>query len=127
MFAVYGLLNRYVARKDDAATSFFWTGTVGSVVATLIGAWFWEPMTGPDWALMAVLCLTGALGHFTLIKVYEVAEAGAVQPFAYLQLVFASALGLLVFDETLRTNVVVGATIIVGAGLFTFWRERRAR
>ncbi|SFE38796.1 DMT family transporter [Roseivivax sediminis] len=127
MFALYGLLNRYVARKDDAATSFFWTGTVGAVVSTAIGIWFWEPMTRPDWVMMAVLCVTGALGHFTLIKTYEVAEAGAVQPFAYLQLVFASTLGLVVFGEALRPNVVIGATIIVAAGLFTFWRERVAK
>ncbi|ETX30457.1 DMT family transporter [Roseivivax isoporae] len=125
MFALYGLLNRYVARRDTAATSFFWTGTVGAVVSTAIGIWFWEPMSGPDWALMATLCVTGASGHWLLIKVYEVAEAGAVQPFAYLQLVFASALGLVVFGETLRPNVVIGAAIIVAAGLFTFWRERR--
>lgn len=124
MFALYGLLTRYVARKDDAATSFFWTGTVGAVAMTTVGVWFWEPMTGPDWAWMGALCITGALGHYTLIKCYEVAEASAVQPFAYLQLVFASALGITVFDETVRINVAAGAALIVGAGLFTLWRQR---
>jgi len=125
MFALYGLLTRYVARKDSAATSFFWTGTVGSVAMTAVGVWFWEPMSGPDWGWMALLCVTGALGHFTLIKCYEVAEASSVQPFAYLQLVFASALGLVVFGETIRTNVAFGAALIVGAGLFTLWRQRQ--
>ena len=124
MFALYGLLTRYAARKDDAATSFFWTGTVGAVVMTAIGVWFWEPMSGPDWVWMAALCVTGVAGHWLLIKVYEVAEASAVQPFAYLQLVFASALGLLVFGETLRTNVVIGGGLVVAAGLFTLWRAR---
>ena len=127
MFALYGLLTRYVARKDSAATSFFWTGTVGSVAMTAVGAWFWEPMSGPDWGWMAALCVTGALGHYTLIKCYEVAEASSVQPFAYLQLVFASALGVLVFGETIRLNVALGAALIVGAGLFTLWRQRQAR
>ncbi|MEQ9258547.1 MAG: DMT family transporter, partial [Roseovarius sp.] len=82
MFALYGLLTRYVGRVDSAATSFFWTGTVGMVAMTAVGAWFWEPMTGPDWALMGLLCITGAAGHYTLIKCYELAEASAVQPFA---------------------------------------------
>jgi len=126
MFALYGLLTRYVARQDTAATSFFWTGTVGSVAITAVGAWFWEPMTAPDWAWMAALCVTGAAGHYTLIKCYEVAEASAVQPFAYLQLVFASTIGILVFSETIRLNVALGAALIVGAGLFTLWRQRRA-
>ncbi|GHF43049.1 DMT family transporter [Seohaeicola zhoushanensis] len=125
MFAVYGLLTRYAGRKDRTATSFFWTGTVGAVFMTAVGVWFWEPMTPSDWAWMGLLCLTGALGHWLLIRCYEVAEASAVQPFAYLQLVFASTLGLVVFHETLRLNVVIGAGIIVAAGLFTLWRERR--
>jgi drug/metabolite transporter (DMT)-like permease len=127
MFALYGLLTRYVARKDSAATSFFWTGTVGSVAMTAVGLWFWEPMSRPDWMWMAALCVTGALGHYTLIKCYEVAEASSVQPFAYLQLVFASTLGILVFGETIQANVAFGAALIVGAGLFTLWRQRQAR
>lgn len=127
MFALYGLLTRYVARTDSAATSFFYTGTVGVVAATAIGAWFWEPMVARDWGWMGLLCLTGALGHYTLIRCYEVAEASAVQPFAYLQLVFASALGLVVFDETLRTNVIIGAGLVVAAGLFTLFRARQAQ
>ncbi|MBS0126208.1 DMT family transporter [Thetidibacter halocola] len=124
MFALYGLLTRYVGRQDSAATSFFWTGTTGAVVATAIGMWFWEPMTTPDWGWMAALCVTGALGHYLLIRAYEVAEASAVQPFAYLQLVFASAMGVLIFGETIRPNVAFGATLIVAAGLFTLWRAR---
>ncbi len=124
LFALYGLLTRYAARQDSAATSFFWTGTIGAVVMTIIGIWYWEPMTPGDWRWMAILCVTGASGHWLLIKTYEVAEASAVQPFAYLQLVFASTIGLLVFGETLRPNVALGAAIVVGAGMFTLWRSR---
>lgn len=127
MFALYALLTRYAARKDSTATSFFWTGTMGAVAMTLVGIWFWEPMTAADWGWMAVLCVTGATGHYTLIKCYDVAEASAVQPFAYLQLVFASAAGVLIFGETIATNVILGTSIIVAAGLFTLWRERRTR
>ncbi len=125
LFALYGLLTRYAARKDDAATSFFWTGTIGAIGMTVVGVWFWEPMTGRDWIWMASLCVTGALGHWLLIRTYEAAEASAVQPFAYFQLVFASLVGLTVFGETLEFPVVLGAAIIVAAGLFTFWRERQ--
>ena len=124
MFALYGLLTRYAARRDTTATSFFWTGTVGAVAITAVGLWAWEPMTGPDWALMACLCLTGASGHWLLIRCYEVAEASVVQPFAYLQLVFAAAIGIGVFGEGVETHVVVGAGIVIAAGLFTLWRAR---
>lgn len=127
MFALYGLLTRYAGRRDTTATSFFWTGTIGAIAMTGIGVWFWEPMSGQDWIWMICLCLTGVSGHWLLIRCYEVAEASAVQPFAYLQLVFAAAIGIAVFGETVRTNVAIGCVIIVAAGLFTFWRERLQR
>lgn len=126
MFALYGLLTRYVARKDSAHTSFFWTGIGGAVVMTGIGVWYWQPMTGPDWIWMLILSTTGITGHFLLIKCLEVAEASAVQPFAYFQLVFVSFIGVMVFGETIQMNVAMGAGLIVAAGLFTFWRERVA-
>ncbi|MFN4101028.1 MAG: DMT family transporter, partial [Pararhodobacter sp.] len=126
MFALYGLLTRHVARYDSAAVSFFWTGVTGAVVTTAVGVWYWEPMTTGDWGWMALLCVTAATSHFLLIRAYEVAEASAIQPFAYLQLVFASAIGISVFGEELRANVALGAVIVVCAGLFTLWRARIA-
>lgn len=124
LFAVYGLLTRYVARGDSAAVSFFWTGTVGAAAMTLVGMWFWEPMTGADWGWMLTLCCTACLGHWLLIKAFAVAEASAIQPFAYLQLVWASGIGLFLFGEDLRTNVAIGAGLVVAAGVFTLWRQR---
>jgi len=111
MFAVYGLLTRYVARRDTTA----------------VGIWFWEPMTPGNWLLMGTLCITGVTGHWLLIRCYEVAEASAVQPFAYTQLIFTVIIGLSVFNEVLRPSVVLGAGMIVAAGLFTLWRERLQR
>ena len=124
MFALYSLLTRYAARLDRAETSFFWTGTMGCVGMTVVGVWFWENMSLPDWGWMAVLCVTGATGHYLLIRVYELAEASAVQPFAYLQLVFASVIGVTVFHETIEWNVALGAALVIAAGLFTLWRAQ---
>ena len=125
LFAVYSLLTRYVSRKDSAETSFFWTGIVGAIAISLVGVWYWEPMTQADWGWMLMLCIMATAGHWTLIKCYELAEASALQPFAYFQLVFATMVGILLFGESLKLNVVVGAAIIVLAGLFTLLRERR--
>ncbi|MGB0900225.1 DMT family transporter [Halocynthiibacter sp.] len=126
MFALYGLLTRYASRKDSAMISFFWTGIGGSVAMTLVGIWFWKPMASDDWVWMITLCFSGVLGHWLLIKCYAVAEASAVQPFAYLQLVWVSILGVTLLGETLRTNVMIGTVVVVGAGVFALWRERVA-
>ena len=124
MFAVYGLLTRHVARDDPSMVSFFWTGVAGAVMITLIGIWDWHWLAPMDWVWMASLCTIGILSHYLLIRAYELAEASALQPFAYTQLVWVSIIGVLVFGEVLRPNVVVGACIVVAAGLFTLWRTR---
>lgn len=123
-FALYGLLTRYVARRDSASVSFLWTGMAGALAMTPLGLWNWAPMTLPEWGLMLSLCLTSALSHWLLIRTYEVAEASAVQPFAFLQLVFIAIVGMAFFGETLRLNVAIGAGIVVAAGVFTLWRQR---
>ena len=125
LFALYGLLTRYAGQYDNSSTSFFWTGIIGCIAMTAIGLNFWDPVSQADWSIMLILSASGMLGHFLLIKCYEVAEASAVQPFAYLQLIWASIIGIIIFGEQITTNVFIGACIIVGAGLFTLWRERK--
>ena len=125
LFSLYGLLTRYVGQYDNSSTSFFWTGVVGSIAMTIIGLNYWDPVSKSDWSIMLLLSASGVVGHYLLIKCYEVAEASAVQPFAYLQLIWASMIGIIIFGEQITTNVLIGACIIVGAGLFTLWRERK--
>jgi drug/metabolite transporter (DMT)-like permease len=67
----------------------------------------------------------GTTSHYFLIKAYSHLTAVEVQPITYLQLVLSVALATLLFNETLTTNMVIGAIIVVGAGLFTVWREHR--
>lgn len=124
LFALYGLFTRYVARKDAASVTFFWAGIVGALAITPIGLMHWQPMSGTDWVWMGILCCTAVLAHYLMIRAYEVAEASAVQPFAFLQLVFIAILGVTLFDEHLRPSLILGAVIVVAAGLFTLWRAR---
>lgn len=124
LFALYGLLTRHVSRDDPAQVSFFWTGIAGATAVTVLGIGQWEWLAPADWIWMALLCVCGILSHYLLIRAYELAEASALQPFAYTQLVWVSFIGVLVFGEVLQPNVVIGAAIVVAAGLFTLWRAR---
>ncbi|MBC6407169.1 MAG: DMT family transporter [Rhodobacteraceae bacterium] len=124
LFALYAVLNRYAARRDAALTSFFYMGVVGMLFMTPIGLWHWQAMAGSDWAWMGLLCLLGATGHWFFIKAFALAEASALQPFAYLQMPFAVVIGLAVFGESLQSHVAIGSLLVIGAGLFTLWRTR---
>lgn len=123
MMAVYSICTRLAGRTDTAMTSFFYTGIVGSIVASLAGLPIIAPMAGWDWAFMGLLCATGIASHFCLIKAYDYLDAVVVQPLSYYQLVLSAFIGVLVFHEALKPNVVAGSVIIVAAGLFTIWRE----
>jgi drug/metabolite transporter (DMT)-like permease len=126
MFALYGLLTRRAAQTDSAETSFFYTGVAGAAAISLVGPFFWDPMQNPtDWAWMIALCISGAFGHFLLIKTYEVAEASVVQPFAYFQLLFVTILGLTLFGEALDPVTAAGGGLILAAGVYTIWRTGR--
>ena len=127
LFALYSLLTRFAARKDDAVTSFFWTGVVGAFAITLVGVWQWEKMENFDYYWMLLLSIFGVLGHFMLIKCYELAEASTLQPFAYFHLVFGAFIGITLFSEVVETSTAIGTIIVIGAGLFTLFRERRAK
>jgi drug/metabolite transporter (DMT)-like permease len=126
MFAIYALLTRRAARLDTSETSFFYTGVAGAVAITLVGPFFWTPIErGPDWGWMAALCVMGALGHFLLIKAYEVAEAGTVQPFAYFQLIFIAILGFALFGERPDGWTILGAGVILAAGVYAMLRQAK--
>ncbi|MGF1649695.1 MAG: DMT family transporter [Hyphomicrobiaceae bacterium] len=127
MFAAYQILTRWVGRSDKPATSFFYTGIGGAIGMTAIGPFFAEPMAMEHWAFMAALCVTGATGHFLLIKAYEAAEAASLQPFAYLQLAATSAIGVFVFGETLTLKFFGGTALIVVAGLLALQFNQRRR
>ena len=127
MMAVYGILTRYAARRDAAETSFFWTAMAGGIAMLCIGPFFWLPPIGSDWGWMGLLCLTGTGGHYLLIKALDSTKASTIQPFAYLQLVFASSVGILIFADALDPMLIIGSSIIVSSGLFALQRERKVK
>ena len=63
------------------------------------------------------------LGIVSLEKAFESAEASVLQPFTYLQLFFASIIGIMIFNEELTTNTLAGGTIVVCSGIFAAWRN----
>ena len=123
MFALYGIATRAVGRVDRSMTSFFYTGIAGAVAISLIGPFYMVPIDMRDWGWMGLLCACGILSHYLLIRAYDILEAGEVQPLTYFQLVIGSFIAVTVFGERLSWNMVAGAIIVVGAGLFTVWRE----
>ncbi len=68
----------------------------------------------------------GVMGYYSLVAAMRMGELSFVTPFRYTRLLFALIVAVLMFGERPDLLTLIGATIIVAAGLFTLWRETRA-
>ena len=122
-YAVYQILTRFVSKFDASETSFFYTGITGAIILSFVGPFFYIDVLKSDWVLILMICFLGTSAHYFVIKAYQYSEASLLQPFNYLQLVFVSLIGMIVFNEVLEIPVLIGSLMVVSAGLFTFWRN----
>lgn len=123
-FGCYSVMTRLANNADGhGRASFFYTGVAGAVAITLVGPFFATPMAWADIGWVLILSLTGMSGHYLLIRALDATESVRIQPFVYLQMVFAIAIGWLVFDEKVDPWMLTGMGLIVGAGLYAIGRE----
>jgi drug/metabolite transporter (DMT)-like permease len=125
MWALYQILVRLCSRTDGSDTTLLWSALVGLATTSVTGPFMWVPPDREAWVLLVVLAVAGSLAHYALIKGLQLAEASAVQPYTYTLLVFAAFWGLVVFGDIPDAWTILGATIIVGSGLYTWYRERQ--
>ncbi|WP_299376292.1 DMT family transporter [uncultured Tateyamaria sp.] len=124
-FASYTLITRRLGPDEDAWTSLFYTGLVGSVILTAMIPFHLPTFTGPVVALLCIIGAVGTLGQLMLIRALSMAEAGLLAPFNYTGLVFAVLWGLVLFSEVPDAWTLLGALVIAGAGIYVWHRETR--
>ena len=127
LLATYSILTRKVSKFDNAETSFFWVAIIGCIVMTIIGPFYWEVLKPEDVSWFLLLCFLSTLGHFLFIKALETTQASVLQPFTYLQLFFASIIGISIFNDILTTSLLIGGVMIVGSGIFASIRTHKIR
>lgn len=123
-FAVYLVLTRMAAKFDTIGTSAFYTGVVGLSVLTIFLPLEWKTPTIEEWGWLLLASVLGLCGHISVIKALSMAEASVLQPFFYVVLVWATFLGFIIFDDIPDFITIIGACIIVGSGLYAWYRER---
>ena len=123
--ALYQLATRHLGKSDHAYTTLFYTAALGTIICSLIVWIDWQPIKLIDWSLMIGLGFSAALGHFFLIKAFQMAPASALMLFTYSSLIWALIFGYWLFDEMPDQQTVFGSLIIIGSGLYIYIREKR--
>jgi len=123
---LYQILTRKLV-GEDPRTMLFYSALVGTVAMTLALPWGFSgaaltPHTG---VLFLLLGLLAGLGHWSVIGAFLRAPASMLTPYTYLQILWSTAYGYLVFDHMPDGWSGVGMGVIVGSGLLLALHERR--
>ena len=126
-FAGYAISTRFLGQNENPWTSFLYTALIGCVASCFIVPFVWETPIPSDAALMSVMGIFSGAGHYFLIRAFTITEASFLAPFGYLALPLNTLWGFLFFAEIPDAVTYLGAAIIVGAGVYVWYRESFAR
>ena len=133
VMAVIGLSIRDLATRSTpksitslqlATYAFAMSVPTGLFLLTLSGDSFVQP-TLSDGMRMGAAVFVGCLAYYAIVAAMRVGDISIVTPFRYTRLVFALLIGIAVFGERPDALTLLGAAIVVAAGIFTLWREAR--
>ncbi len=111
-------------RATPDTTLVFWQ-TAGALVAGAVMAPFgWVTPTAIDMALLSGLGIVAMSAHILINRSLKLAPAAVVAPLQYTLLLWAIVFGYLIFGDVPKTNMLIGAGIIIAAGLFIFERQK---
>lgn len=124
-YSSYQLLTRRIAGVDNAINSLVFALLVGALLMSAALPLTWVTPDGPAALLLATIGVISGAAHFCMIKALEWAPASRLAPFAYIQLLWVTLLGMLVFAALPDAITFVGIGIIVAAGLMMALVRRR--
>lgn len=125
-FATSFLIAKGLTRREDPVVI---VGMLSLFVTIALAPAALAAWTDPGWDVVAWLCLCAVfatLGHWTMTKAFQCAPITVTQPVNFLQLVWATLLGIVAFGEPLDPYVIVGGGIVIAAATYIAHRERLA-
>lgn len=123
--SVYFVLTRLLAGVDNGSTSQLWSN--GVATAALLPFALTETVwPETPWAVFVFLFIgvLGGVSHILATQAYRFAPAATVAPVVYVQVIYGTAVGYLVFNNLPDIWTAIGTAIIIASGVYIWQRER---
>lgn len=126
LYCLYALCTRILAGVDPPGTQQFYAAGVATAVLLPVAflAWQW-PATAIDWAVFLGIGMFGFAGHQLVTIAHRFAPASTLAPFAYVQILIIALYSAVFFRQPPDQWFLLGAPVVIGSGLYIWWRERR--
>ena len=126
--SVYFVLTRMIAGRDNNPTGQFFTSGIPTMILLpfVISTWTW-PQDGWSWVAACLIGVFGFMGHSMITIGHRFAEASTLAPAVYVQVIYVSLISWLIFNQPPDGWTMLGTAVIIGSGVFIWWRERQLR
>jgi drug/metabolite transporter (DMT)-like permease len=126
-YALSAIAVRVLGRSDSTQAMVFWMLAMLSAFALALAWQDWIPLQRGHWPLLLVLGVTGALGQWGITEAFRRTPASIIAPLEYTALIWGLGLDWLLWNTRPDRSMLVGAAVIIAAGLYLLRRERVAR
>ncbi|MDB5948017.1 MAG: putative transporter [Ramlibacter sp.] len=125
IFAASFLMTKALTRYDRAEVIVVWQSVSVATCSLPLALIHWHSPSALQWATFVLCGVLGSAGHYCLTRSFTIADISATQSVKFLELVWAAALGWLVFDDSPSRSTLIGGGVICASTLWIARREGR--
>ncbi|MGA7072453.1 DMT family transporter [Bradyrhizobium sp.] len=118
------ILTRKMSGQERTVVTMTYSSIVGFAVLCALVPLVWVTPSWHDILLGLIIGVASTAGQWIVVLAFRYADASVLAPFSYVQLLWVTFLGFVIFGEVPDVWTVVGAAFIVASGLYTAHRER---
>jgi drug/metabolite transporter (DMT)-like permease len=123
--AIAMLLVRKLVQTERTPTIVVYFSIASSLIALVSFPFGWIWPTGLQATYLIMAGIAGGVAQILLTESYRHADMSAIAPFEYTSMLLGLAIGYLLFGDIPTWEMIIGATIVIGAGIFIIYREHR--
>ncbi len=116
---------RRLIGKESAITIVIYFTLISAALAMVSVPFGWISLEARQWTYLIIAGIIGGAGQILLTSCYRYADVSTIAPFEYVSLIVSLGIGFTVFQDVPTKQMLLGALIVVAAGLFIIWREHR--